>query len=292
MAINRLTLGMNRVSNYAVFQKWKITDVMLCVLLYVINIPIYYAKPFERQFYLNDPTISHPHAGTQRVGSVALFVYSLVVPVVTIVVFSLVLADPKHRVYLMYISLLGLFLSWTSTNLLTDFLKNWIGRPRPDFLARCEPREGTPLNVLVTASEVCMTENIGRLMDGFRSTPSGHSSESFSGLGYLYLWLTGQLLAESPSVGQWRKTLAFLPLVGATTIAISRTEDYRHHFVDVILGSVIGMFIAYKTYSANFPPVSSELPFKPFLDDSDIGLVYSDTAKLITDEEAEPLSST
>ncbi|SCV03358.1 LAME_0H09780g1_1 [Lachancea meyersii CBS 8951] len=290
MAVNRLGLGMNRISNHAVLKKWKVADVALCVLFYVINIPIYYAKPFERQFYLSDPTLSHPHAATQRVGNTALFMYSMVVPVVTIVAISMLMGDPKHRTYLMYISLLGLVLSWTATNLLTDFLKNWIGRPRPDFLARCMPKEGTPLDVLVTASEVCTSKNLGRLMDGFRSTPSGHSSESFAGLGYLSLWLAGQLLVENPGVSQMRRTVASLPAIGAATIAISRTEDYRHHFIDVILGSCIGMYIAYKVYFANFPALSNELSFKPLLDDSDVELSQNVLDRVV-DEEAAPFTA-
>lgn len=288
MAVNRLTFGMERISGYQKLSKWKISDVLLCVLFFLINIPVYNAKPFERQFYINDPTLSHPHATTQRVGDHALLSYSLILPAITIIVFSLLVADSRHKVYLTYISLLGLFLSWTSTNLITDYLKNWIGRPRPDFLARCEPKEGTPLNTLVTAADVCTTKKLSKLMDGFRSTPSGHSSESFAGLGYLFLWLCGQLMVENPGVGHWRFTVAYLPLVGAATIAISRTEDYRHHFVDVLLGSSIGMFIAYKTYFRNFPSTTSELPFKPLLDDSDVG-VSSKSAELSNEEELTPL---
>ncbi|SCU88408.1 LAFA_0E12508g1_1 [Lachancea sp. 'fantastica'] len=291
MAIDRLTLGLDRSSKYSIVKKWKVADLALCVVFYVINLSIAYGKPFERQFYLGDPTISHPHAGTQRVGNTALFVYSMVVPAAIIVAVSLLMGDPKHRTYLTYISLLGLVLSWTATNLLTDFLKNWIGRPRPDFLARCVPKEGTPLNLLVSASEVCTTNNLSRLRDGFRSTPSGHSSESFAGLGYLSLWLAGQLLVENPGVSHIRRTLATLPAIGAATIAISRTEDYRHHFVDVVLGSAIGLYIAYKVYFATFPALSNELSFKPLLDDSDVQL-SSTVLERVADEESAPLTAT
>lgn len=289
MGVNRLTFGMERVSRYAVLRKWKISDALLCVLFFLINIPIYHADPFQRQFYVNDPTLSHPHATTQRVNENALLAYSLALPGIVIIVVTLLIADPKHKVYLLYVSLLGLILSWTFTSLLTDYLKNWIGRPRPDFIARCKPKKGTPLDTLVTAADVCMTKNLPRLMDGFRSTPSGHSSESFAGLGYLYLWLSGQLLTENPKVGYWRSIVAYGPLIGAATIAISRTEDYRHHFVDVLLGSLIGLVIAYKTYFRNFPALSSEIPFKPLLDDSDVSLEAFHAINEVQDEEATPL---
>ncbi|CUS23712.1 LAQU0S11e02564g1_1 [Lachancea quebecensis] len=289
MAVNRLTFGMERVPRYGVMSKWKVSDALLCVIFFLINIPIYHADPFQRQFYVNDPTLSHPHATNQRVSENALLGYSLALPATVIIIVTLLIADPKHKLYLLYVSLLGLVLSWTFTSLLTDYLKNWIGRPRPDFIARCKPKKGTPLDTLVTASDTCTTKNLARLMDGFRSTPSGHSSESFAGLGYLYLWLSGQLLTENPKVSFWRSVVACAPLIGAATIAISRTEDYRHHFVDVLLGSVIGLVIAYKTYFRNFPAISSETPFKPLLDDSDVSLQASYNISEERDEEALPL---
>ncbi|SCV99480.1 LAFE_0A04082g1_1 [Lachancea fermentati] len=290
MIVNRVSFGLENMPRYEILTKWRLSDVVLCVVFFLLNIPLYYAKPFERQFYVNDPTLGHPHAKHQRVDNDALFFYSIAVPVITITLFTLVVADSRHKFYLMYTSLLGLILSWLTTILVTDYLKNWIGRPRPDFLARCKPRADAPLNVYVTAKEVCTTSNISRLMDGFRSTPSGHSSESFAGLGYLYLWLCGQLLTENPRVGAWRKCVAGLPLLGAATIALSRTEDYRHHFVDVVLGSALGMLIAYWGYSRIFPSISSAVPFKPLLDDSDVTLEPAQQPDRPQDEEMTPLT--
>lgn len=221
---------------------------------------------------MNDLSISHPFAEVETVTSNALVIYSLVVPCLTIVFFTLVLADSRHRSYLLYISLVGLVFSWLATSLLTNYLKNWIGRHRPDFLARCIPHEDTPINKLVYAIDVCTSTNLDRLNDGFRTTPSGHSSESFAGLGFLYLWLCGQLLTEHPQTGSWRKLIAFLPIVGASVIALSRTEDYRHHFIDIALGSLLGLVISHWTYRRHFPAITSELPFKPLLDDSSVKL--------------------
>ena len=65
-------------------------------------------------------------------------------------------------------------------------MKNAVGRPRPDLLARCKPREGTPVQGLVGV-EVCGEGDGHLLRDGWRSFPSGHSSLAFCGLGYLAL---------------------------------------------------------------------------------------------------------
>lgn len=294
MGIDRISFGLDRFKTYSLLKKWRLSDVIFIGIVLLVNTPVYYAEPFQRQFYVNDLTISHPYAVNQRVNDFMLFIYSFVVPLATIFVFTLIVADSKHKIYVFYISALGLCLSVSSTALVTNFLKNWVGRLRPDFLARCEPRENTPINVLVTAAEVCTTGHTNRLLDGFRTTPSGHSSESFSGLGYLYLWLDGQLLAENPLVGSWRKSVAILPLIGAAVIALSRTQDYRHHFVDVIVGSCLGLVIGHWCYRRNFPSIYSDVPFKPMLDDSDVVTGSNKTTGLVLsgqDEESAPLTS-
>lgn len=63
-----------------------------------------------------------------------------------------------------------------------------MGRARPDLIARCKPKEGTPEHELVTYL-VCTETDHHTLHDGFRSFPSGHSSFSFAGLGYLSLFV-------------------------------------------------------------------------------------------------------
>lgn len=268
MAIDRFSLGGSQRSFAYRVPKWRIPDVVLLIVIIILSYPVYYQEPFQRQFYLNDLTISHPYAVHQRVDDSMLFVYSFLVPLICILIVWALLADSRHRWYLLYISILGLLLSWFTTCLFTNYIKNWIGRLRPDFLDRCQPKPNLPIDTLLTASEACTTENKSLLLDGFRTTPSGHSSESFAGLGYLYLWLSGQLLTEHVQVGVWRKYLAMLPLLGASLVALSRTEDYRHHFVDVLLGSFLGYIIAHFTYRTYFPSISSAVPFKPLLDDS------------------------
>ncbi len=77
-----------------------------------------------------------------------------------------------------------------------------VGRPRPDLLARCKPTPGTPTSTLV-AIDVCTETDHHTLHDGWRSFPSGHSSFSFAGLGFLSLFFAGQMrvFAHSSSGG-------------------------------------------------------------------------------------------
>lgn len=291
MAFDRLSFGGTKLTATSNWVKWRISDFIVLIVSMIVNVPVYYQEPFQRQFYINDLTISHPYTHDERVNNRVLVLYSLVVPIVCIIAVWALLADKRHKWYLLYISLLGLLLSWSLNFLFTNYIKNWIGRLRPDFLSRCEPKEGLPKDTLFNAIDACTTQNTERLLEGFRTTPSGHSSESFSGLGYLYLWLSGQLITGYPQTGIWRKIVSFLPVLGAMLIALSRTQDYRHHFIDVFIGSIVGSFFGYFIYRRYFPALDDPLPFKPVLDDSEVnGLDYKNDTPL-QDPEAEPLSS-
>ena len=61
-----------------------------------------------------------------------------------------------------------------------------------------------------------------------------------------------------------RVLLALAPLVGATLIAISRLEDYRHDVYDVTTGSILGMLLAYFSYRRYYPKLNSPRCDTPF----------------------------
>lgn len=263
--VNRITLGLEKHPLLAQFSRWKFADLLYIGVLFVLYFVVYWIEPFQRQFYVNDLTISHPFAEHERVTSGALFFYASWVPISLIAIISIIITKPRNKIFVTYISLVGLVISVFTTSVLTDLLKNFIGRHRPDFLSRCVPKEGTPIDVLVYAKDVCTTDNLSRLQDGFRTTPSGHSSISFAGLFYLSLWLGGQFVVTNAKVGSWRTIVAGLPTVGAALIALSRTEDYRHHFVDILIGSSIGLVIAYWSYHRNFPSISHPRSYEPWI---------------------------
>jgi diacylglycerol diphosphate phosphatase/phosphatidate phosphatase len=163
------------------------------------------------------------------------------------------------------------------TSFLTDVIKNAVGRPRPDLLARCQPRPGTPTATLVTL-DVCTQTHHHTLHDGWRSFPSGHSSFAFAGLGYLSLFLAGQMrvFAHAPRgsvAGHTEKVVrgdlvralvCGAPLLGATIIAISRCQDYRHDVWDVCVGSLMGWTVAYWSYRRYWPRLSSGKCEEPY----------------------------
>merc|ERR1711881_582880 len=211
----------------------------------------FFIEPFHRMFFLDNIAIQYPHAEVERVSVFWLFVYALFLPIGILLLLTLLIHPSPHKTH---VTLLGLAIFFILTIVLTDIIKNAVGRPRPDLIARCKPQKGTPLHQLVTF-ETCTEKDHHTLHDGWRSFPSGHSSTAFSGLGYLSLVLAGQLHVLRPRTDLAKALVAIAPLVGAALIAISRCEDYRHDVWDVTAGSALGFVVALFSYKRYFPPL-------------------------------------
>lgn len=229
--------------------------------------------------------------------------YAGVLPLLLITALNLSLRATGHK---HHVSILGLLIALVLTSFVTDFVKNSVGRPRPDLIARCKPASGTPTNTLV-GIDVCTETRSHVLHDGWRSFPSGHSSFSFAGLGYLSLFLAGQtrlfvlggsgggsydegsangrrVVEDEGEQGKAvyargdlaRALLCLSPLLGAAMIAISRCEDYRHDVYDVCTGALLGAVVAYWSYRRYWPKLSSRHCHEPYPGPSGMesGLLY------------------
>ncbi|BFZ55778.1 hypothetical protein PYCC9005_002819 [Savitreella phatthalungensis] len=258
---------------------WFIADWVAIVLLYVVSTAATssHTVGFRQTFDPSDLSIGHAFAVRERVPGWALYVIALVVPVVLVVVGEVGVGGGRvmgkrlrdgHRV------VVGLVLSLALTVWCTNFLKDTVGRPRPDLLSRCIlPDDLVGVHTLVS-SDVCTTTNASRLADGFRSFPSGHSSASFAGLVYLSLWIGGKLSlfvgigramwgrrshGGYASVGDDRAdggdevsrasiavklSIVTMPVLAAALVAVSRVMDYRHRGSDVIGGALLGSAFA------------------------------------------------
>lgn len=61
----------------------------------------------------------------------------------------------------------------------------------------------------------------------------------------------------------WTQLLVLLPMIGAGALALSRTRDYQHNFVDVLGGALLGGMLAFWNYHLKYPPLwkkQCELP--------------------------------
>jgi diacylglycerol diphosphate phosphatase/phosphatidate phosphatase len=219
------------------------------LLLTAYILIVFFAEPFHRMFFINNINIMYPHALVERVPVSWNILYAVGAPLVTLVAWLLVSKASLHK---FHVTILGLLVSVALSCFITDVIKNAVGRPRPDLISRCKPAPGTPKDQLVTIA-VCTETDSHTLQDGWRSFPSGHSSLSFAGLGFLALFFAGQTHVFRPRTDLSKTLLAIAPLLGAAMIAISRCEDYRHDVYDVTCGSLLGFGVAYFSYRRYYP---------------------------------------
>jgi diacylglycerol diphosphate phosphatase/phosphatidate phosphatase len=168
----------------------------------------------------------------------------LIVPFIIITFVALVIKKSLHD---WHHGSLGLLLSMSLTILVTQTFKILVGRPRPDFIDRCQPINGsTDAQIYgLSSSEICTRTDL--LTDGFKSFLSGHSSGAFAGLGFLSFYLAGKLHIFDRKGHTYKGFIAVAPLILAIYIAISRTRDYRHHWQDVLSGSILGIYLTFKS---------------------------------------------
>ena len=66
-------------------------------------------------------------------------------------------------------------------------------------------------------------------------------SGSFAGLGFLAWYLAGKITAFDRRGHIAKLCIVFLPLLIAALVAVSRVDDYWHHWQDVFTGALIGL---------------------------------------------------
>ncbi|KAH9900986.1 acid phosphatase/Vanadium-dependent haloperoxidase [Cubamyces lactineus] len=237
-------------------------DWIVCIVLAAAFYALDYVEGFKREFSLTDTSLLHTYAVHERVPPVALYMLCGVTPLVLQPVINVL---TLRSWWDLHSSWLGLLLSLSITGGITQFVKITVGRPRPDLIARCIPKPGAvdpPLGLSTVA--ICTQTQQHILRDGWRSFPSGHSSLSFAGLGFLSFYLAGKMHLFDTRGHTVKAWLALTPLSAAALVAISRTMDYRHHWHDVLAGSILGIVTAYFSYRQYYPPLQSEMSHQPY----------------------------
>ncbi|MCL7035660.1 hypothetical protein MKW94_002359 [Papaver nudicaule] len=157
----------------------------------------------------------------------------------------------RRDVYDLHHGLLGLLFTVITTGVLTEAIKNATGRPRPYFFWRCFP-DGKEVYDL--AGDVICHGTESLIRESYKSFPSGHTSWSFAGLGFLSLYLAGKIKAFDQRGHIAKLCVVLLPLLLASGVGITLVDDYWHHWVDVSAGAVLGLTVAIIFYLQFFPP--------------------------------------
>lgn len=66
---------------------------------------------------------------------------------------------------------------------------------------------------------------------------------SFAGLGFLAWYLAGKIAVFDRRGHVAKLCIVFLPLLVASLVAVSRVDDYWHHWQDVFAGGLLGLFL-------------------------------------------------
>ncbi|KAL9427682.1 hypothetical protein AB3S75_029796 [Citrus x aurantiifolia] len=222
-------------------------DWLIFLFLVVMDIILNAINPFYRFVGKDMMTdLKYPFKNnTVPVWAVPL--YAVLVPVIIF----LIVYYHRRDVYDLHHAILGLFYSVLVTGVITDAIKIAVGRPRPNFFWRCFP-DGIAVydqfnNVICHGDKHVVNE-------GHKSFPSGHTSWSFAGLGFLSLYISGKIKAFDRRGHVAKLCLVFLPLLFASLVGISRVDDYWHHWQDVFAGGLLGLVVATFCYLQFFPP--------------------------------------
>ncbi|QLQ78727.1 hypothetical protein HG537_0B00760 [Torulaspora globosa] len=196
-------------------------------------------------FDRRDHRISRSFVAREIVGNRCCLVISGVVPLALIVAYCTVARSALRRrllpppegvskeLHLLHASGVCLVLALTLAAASTCALKHTIGNPRPDFIERCDPpATATPLFSL----DDCRQQDRYMLLDGLRSTPSGHASVATAGLTFAFRWQ--MRFTSTPRLYHW-----WCPLL-ALVVMLSRILDHKHFWSDVLAGCSLGLAAA------------------------------------------------
>ncbi|MBA0790290.1 hypothetical protein Gohar_014951 [Gossypium harknessii] len=222
-------------------------DWLILLLLVVIWVVILIIHPFYR-FVGKDmmDDLRYPlKSNTVPVWAVPM--YAVLLPML-IFIFVYI---RRRDVYDLHHAVLGLLFSVLVTAVITDSIKNAVGRPRPDFFWRCFP-DGK--DVYDKWGNVICHGDKSVIREGHKSFPSGHTSWSFAGLCFLSLYLSGKIKAFDRRGHVAKLCIVFLPLLVASLVGVSRVDDYWHHWQDVFAGGLLGLVVATFCYLQFYPP--------------------------------------
>ncbi|XP_073813142.1 wunen isoform X2 [Musca autumnalis] len=244
--------------------------ILICVLFPILCFFLW-GDPYKRGFFCDDESLKHPFKES-TINNFLLYLIGLVLPVCVIIVVEIIQSRHQEKitngnntgrryVFMDYeipewlvqcYKKIGVFGFGAGVGqLTTDIAKYSIGRLRPHFFAVCQP-------IMADGSTCADAINQGKYITNFHcagvgstermlkevglSFPSGHSSFTFYGMVYLAIYLQCRMTWRGSKL--MRHFLQFVCLMLAWYTALSRVSDYKHHWSDVLGGSLIGSLVA------------------------------------------------
>ncbi|KAF7336668.1 Diacylglycerol pyrophosphate phosphatase 1 Short-DGPP phosphatase [Mycena venus] len=227
----------------------------------------FYLDRFQNipDFDLTDTTIQYSFKAKEVFPNSTL-AYILAFSYVLLVISNLILS---RNMWDLHHALLGLTVAFSLVGTFEQLVRITVGRPRPDFIARCNPFDNAANGHFfgLANTTVCQTPATDPLIkDGMRSFFSGHACLSAVGLGFNSLYWAGKLQLFNRKSYTSKAWLVFSPLMVSIYICITRVTDHRHHWEDVTVGFFAGIIPTYVFYRQFYPGLEdphSNLPYSP-----------------------------
>lgn len=240
------------------------------VLLGCVGIPILmfflFGVPYERGFNCNDESLMYPFKESTVTHDV-LYSVGFGVPIISIIVTEFIRwrlgmeVDRDLKLFGRTIPIwvqhcykyIGVFLFGAAcSQMTTDIAKYTIGRLRPHFFDVCKPAflNGTaidcnnPLNLhqyIVDFKCANPAASARKLKEVRLSFMSGHSSFSMYTMLFAALFLHVRMTWKGSKLAKHFLQFVFLSMAWFT--ALSRISNYKHHWSDVLAGTLQGVII-------------------------------------------------
>ncbi|KAK3102663.1 hypothetical protein FSP39_012983 [Pinctada imbricata] len=255
-------------------QREKITSIKAAALPLLLFKAV--VTPFHRGFYCDDVTIQYPFKES-TVSSAVLYGVGFSLNIVVILIVEFILTQnniqwcipgrgnpgknedndnnpmlenrTKHYIFRWFAAsfqvLLPFMFGAVMEHVTTDIAKYAVGRLRPHFLDVCKP-DKSKYNCShgYIQQDVC-TGDPALIREARLSFPSGHASFSTYTMMFLMLYIQARLRWRT--IKLLRPALQLIVFYLAYYTCLSRISDYKHHWSDVLAGSVIGVVSAILT---------------------------------------------
>ncbi|RDD47725.1 Phospholipid phosphatase 1 [Trichoplax sp. H2] len=217
------------------------------------------ATPSHRGFFCNDDSIKYPYKPHSTVPNIVLILMDILYPTIMIFTFETLknkfptnsmpgnpLSGQCRFTRYTWNLILSMLFGLATTFVLTDSAKFLVGSLRPNFLALCQP-DFSKINCSVgyVTQYTCLGTQTRQIKDARLSFPSGHASTSAYAMVFSAIYLE--------SVWKWKNLTALKGLLQGISLlltwlcGLSRVHDYRHRWIDVLTGFILGISIAFFT---------------------------------------------
>jgi len=218
--------------------------------------------PVQGTFRCEDPSIQFPFSG--ETVSTKLLLTSVLLPIALLVFLTEVVHVPRNQSQRDVLAKAGkatgkvFWRYWviaTGNVLINLTLKTLASTPRPHFIHTCNP-DWERINCTDNGGNVkfdislCHEDvDVKKVNDAMKSFPSGHAQLSWFASVFVIVYLTHRV-GPASSLGRSSMlivvaTLQLICALLALVTSISRITDHRHHTIDVVVGSVLGIVMGW-----------------------------------------------